>query len=153
MAQEAKPIADLLKEKRTFSPNKEFKEKAIVNSESVYNKAKRNREAFWEDFAEELDWFKKWRKVLDWRPPHVKWFIGGKLNVSYNCVDRHVNTGRRNKAAIIWEGEPGDSCVLTYWDLYREVNKFANVLKNLGVKKGDRVTIYLPMIPELPIAM
>lgn len=153
MAQEAKPIADLLKEKRTFSPSKGFKEKALVNSESVYNKAKKNREAFWEDFAEELDWFKKWRKVLDWKPPHVKWFIGGKLNVSYNCIDRHVNTARRNKAAIIWEGEPGDSCVLTYWDLYREVNKFANVLKNLGVKKGDRVTIYLPMIPELPIAM
>lgn len=153
MAQETKPIEDLLKEKRLFPPKKEFQEKALVNSDSVYKKAARNREAFWEGFANELDWFGKWRKILDWKPPHVKWFVGGKTNVSHNCLDRHIKTDRKNKAAIIWEGEPGDSCVLTYWDLYREVNKFANVLKSLGVKKGDRVTIYLPMIPELPVAM
>ena len=109
--------------------------------------------AFWARFAEELDWFKKWDQVLDWDPPHAKWFLGGKLNVSYNCVDRHLKGPRRNKAAIIWEGEPGDWKVYTYRDLYREVCKFANGLKSLGVKKGDRVTIYLPMVPELPISM
>ena len=115
--------------------------------------AKRDPEGFWEDFAMELDWFRKWRKVLSWKPPHSKWFLGGKLNVSYNCLDRHITTQRKNKAAIIWESESGESVVLTYWDLYREVNKFANVLKGLGVKKGDVVTIYLPMVPELAIAM
>ncbi len=153
MAEEAKTILDLLKEKRAFSPRKEFVEKAHIKSDSVYKKAERNREAFWEGFAKELHWYKKWKKVLDWKAPHSKWFVGGKINVSYNCLDRHITTTRKNKAAIIWEGEPGDSSVLTYWDLYREVNKFANVLKRLGVRKGDRVTIYLPMIPEAVIAM
>lgn len=153
MATEPKTIEALLEEKRSFPPPKKFREKAHVKSDSIYTKASRNISAFWEGFAKELHWYKRWRKVLEWKPPHAKWFIGGKLNVSYNCLDRHLNTARKNKAAIIWEGEPGDSRVLTYWDLYREVNKFANALKNLGVKKGDRVTIYLPMIPELPIAM
>ncbi len=153
MAKEARTIEDLLKEKRTFSPRKEFVERAHVKSESVYKKAGRDNASFWEGFAKELYWYKKWRKVLDWKAPHSKWFLGGKINVSYNCVDRHIKTARKNKAAIIWEGEPGDSQVLTYWDLYREVNKFANVLKKLGVKKGDRVTIYLPMIPEAVVAM
>ncbi len=153
MATEPKTIEALLEERRTFAPPKKFKEKAHVKSDSIYAKANRNITAFWEGFAKELDWYKRWKKVLDWKPPHAKWFVGGKINVSYNCLDRHIKTTRKNKAAIIWEGEPGDSRVLTYWDLYREVNKFANVLKNLGVKKGDRITIYLPMIPELPIAM
>lgn len=153
MATETKTIEALLDEKRSFPPPKRFREKALVKSDSIYKKASRNIAAFWEGFAKELDWDKKWRKVLDWKPPHAKWFLGGKINVSYNCLDRHINTARRNKAAIVWEGEPGDSLVLTYWDLYREVNRFANVLKKLGVKRGDRVTIYLPMIPELPIAM
>jgi acetyl-CoA synthetase len=153
MAQEAKTILDLLKEKRTFSPRKDFVEKAHVKNEAVYKKASRNSEAFWEGFAKELHWYKKWKKVLDWKTPHSEWFVGGKINVSYNCLDRHIGTSRKNKAAIIWEGEPGDSRVITYWDLYREVNKFANVLKKLGVKKGDRVTIYLPMIPEAVVAM
>ena len=153
MAKSAKTIEDLLKEKRTFSPSKKFKESAHVSSDAIYRKAKRNREKFWEDFALELDWFKKWRRVLSWKPPHAKWFIGGKLNVSYNCLDRHLNTQRKNKAAIIWEGENGDTVTLTYWELYREVNKFANVLKGLGVKKGEVVTIYMPMVPELAIAM
>ncbi len=153
MEAKIKPIEALLEEKRLFPPPKKLREKAHVKSDSVYQKAQRNPEAFWEGFAKELDWYKKWRKALDWNPPHAKWFVGGKLNVSYNCLDRHIKTHRKNKAAIIWEGEPGDSRVLTYWDLYREVNRFANVLKGLGVKKGDRVTIYLPMIPELPIAM
>jgi len=153
MAKKEKTIESLLKEKRTFSPSKKFKEKAHVNSEAIYRSAKRNPEKFWEDFAKELDWFKKWRKVLSWKPPHAKWFLGGKINVSYNCLDRHITTHRKNKAAIIWEGEFGKTVTLTYWELYREVNKFANVLKGLGVKKGDVVTIYLPMVPELAIAM
>ncbi len=153
MAKKEKTIEALLKEKRTFSPSKKFTEKAHVNSDAVYRRAKRNPEKFWEDFAKELDWFKKWRKVLSWKPPHAKWFTGGKINVSYNCLDRHLSSERKNKAAIIWESESGESVVLTYWDLYREVNRFANVLKGLGVKKGDVVTIYLPMVPELAIAM
>jgi acetyl-CoA synthetase len=153
MAIQQKTIEALLKEKRIFSPSKQFKEKANVKSESVYKRASNNKHAFWEGFAKELHWFKKWRTILNWKPPHSKWFLGGKLNVSYNCLDRHITTPRKNKAAIIWESESGESVVLTYWELYREVNKFANVLKGLGVKKGDVVTIYLPMLPELAIAM
>jgi len=153
MAIQQKTIEALLKEKRIFLPSKQFKEKANVKSESIYKRASNNKHAFWEGFAKELHWFKKWRTVLNWKPPYAKWFVGGKINVSYNCLDRHVTNHRKNKAALIWEGESGESVVLTYWDLYREVNKFSNVLKKLGVKKGDRVTIYLPMIPELAIAM
>ncbi len=108
---------------------------------------------FWEGPASELHWFKKWDKVLDWKPPYAKWFAGGKTNISYNCLDVNIQKGLRNKAAIVWEGEPGEKRTLTYWDLYRQVCKFANVLKGLGVEKGDRVAIYLPMIPELAIAM
>ena len=146
-------IDALLQEDRTFPPSEEFRSQANIADPGVYEEALRDPEAFWARFAEELDWFKKWDQVLDWDPPHAKWFLGGKLNVSYNCVDRHLQGARRNKAAIIWEGEPGDWKVYTYRDLYREVCKFANGLKSLGVKKGDRVTIYLPMVPELPIAM
>lgn len=153
MAKKEKTIEALLKEARTFSPSRKFREKAHIKDDKIYRKAKRNREKHWEDFAEELVWFKKWRKVHTWKVPDAKWFVGGKLNASYNCLDRHIDTARKNKAAIIWEGEFEESITLTYWELYREVNKFANVLKNLGVKKGDRVTIYLPMIPELAIAM
>ena len=146
-----KPIEALLVETRKFKPSKEFKKNAIAKKK-VYEEGK-NSEAFWEKIAGELHWFKKWDKILEWNPPWAKWFVNGKINVSYNCLDRHINTPKKTKAAIIWEGEPGDEKVLTYWDLYREVNKFANVLKKLGVKKGDRITIYMPMIPELPIAM
>lgn len=153
MSDAQKTIEDLLKEGRTFSPSKKFRKDAIVKSDSVYKKAGRDMEKFWENFAKELDWFKKWKRVLKWKLPHAKWFVGGKLNVSYNCLDRHIDTARKNKAAIIWEAESGESVTLTYWELYREVNKFANVLKGLGVNKGDRVTIYLPMIPELAVAM
>ena len=153
MADVEKTIEDLLTEGRTFSPGKKLRKNANVKSESVYKKANRDREKFWANFAKELHWFKKWKKVLKWKPPHSKWFTGGKLNVSYNCLDRHINTARKNKAAIIWEAESGESVNLTYWELYREVNKLANVLKGLGVNKGDRITIYLPMIPELAIAM
>jgi len=146
-------IEALYQEDRRIPPPPEFTQRALVPDESIYQKANQNLEAFWAEQAESIDWFKKWDRVMKWEPPWVQWFIGGKLNVSYNCLDRHLKTWRRNKAAIIWEGEPGDERVLTYNDLHREVNKFANVLKKLGVKKGDRVAIYMPMIPELPIAL
>jgi len=119
----------------------------------VYNRSIKDPEGFWSEEARKLEWFKTWDRVLDWQPPYAKWFVGGELNASYLCVDRHVKTWRRSKVAIYWEGEPGDTRVLSYSTLYREVNKFASALKNLGIKKGDRVALYLPMIPELPIAM
>ena len=155
MSQNTPPpeIADLLQENRTFAPAKEFQAQANVRDESVYVRAERDPEAFWASFAEELDWFTKWTQVLDWKPPHAKWFVGGTLNASVNCVDRHIKGPRRNKAAIVWEGEPGDRRTLTYFDLYRQVGQFANVMKSLGIKRGDRVAIYLPLIPELAIAM
>lgn len=146
-------IEALLQEGRQFAPPDSFREKALAKDESIYQEAERDREAFWARMAGELEWMKPWSEVLDWNPPNARWFIDGKLNVSANCLDRHVRTWRRNKAALIWEGEPGETRTLTYWDLYREVNRFANVLKELGVGRGDRVAIYLPMIPELPIAM
>ncbi len=121
--------------------------------EEVYERSLRDLEGFWAEQAKRLDWFKTWDRVLEWDPPYARWFIGGRLNASYNALDRHVATWRKNKAAIIWEGEPGDEKVITYYKLYREVNRFASVLKDLGVRKGDRVAIYLPMIPELPVAM
>ena len=153
MVESSQNIDALLTEDRQFPPPPAFQEQANVSDPGIYEAAARDPEAFWAGFAEELHWFKKWDKVLDWDPPYAKWFLGGQINVSYNCLDRHVATARRNKAALIWEGEPGDRQVYTYWDLYREVCKFANALKGLGLKKGDRVTIYLPMVPELPIAM
>src|SRR6516162_256763 len=146
-------FAALLQENRTFPPPEDFFRHANVKDASVYERASRDLEAFWGGEAKRLDWFKPWDKVLDWNVPWAKWFVGGKINVAYNCVDRHLASDRRNKAAIIWEGEPGDSRVLTFGMLEREVNRFANVLKSLGVKKGDRVAIYLGMVPELPIAM
>src|ERR1700730_17842861 len=146
-------IEALLLEKRRFKPPKVFVAQANVSSASVYGKAERDFRRVWAGFAGELDWFKPWRKVLDWKPPRAKWFVGGKLNVSVNCVDRHAAGPRRNKAALVWEGEPGDQRTITYRELLREVGKFANVLKSLGVGKGDRVTLYMPMIPELPVAM
>ncbi|HET6370689.1 MAG TPA: acetate--CoA ligase, partial [Nitrospiria bacterium] len=150
-------IESILKERRIFRPKKAFAEKAHIRSMAQYKRlcreAERNPEAYWAKRAEELHWFKKWKKVLEWKPPFAKWFIGGRINVSYNCLDRHLSSWRKNKAALIWEGEPGDSRVLTYQDLHREVSKFANVLKSLGINSGDRVAIYMPMIPELPIAL
>ena len=134
-----KAIEVLLDEKRNFPPPKEFKKSANIKSAAVFNTARKNPQAFWAKAAKDLHWFKPWKKVLEWNSPWAKWFIGGKLNASYNCLDRHVQGRRKNKAAIIWEGEPGDERVLTYRDVWREVNKFANVLKKLGVKKGDRV--------------
>ena len=146
-------IEVLLEEGRTFPPPDQFKQSGNLNDPAVWEKADKDPEGFWAEQAQQLDWFKTWDKVLEWDCPWAKWFIGGKLNVSYNCLDRHVKTARKNKAAIIWEGEPGDERVLTYRDVWREVNKFANVLKGLGVQKGDRVALYLGMVPELLIAM
>ena len=146
-------IDDLLREDRTFAPAPAFRAQALVRDESLYAEAESDPEAFWARFASELEWSRKWDKVLDWQPPHAKWFVGGQLNISVNCLDRHVRGARRNKAALIWEGEPGERRTLTYFDLYREVSQFGNVLKSLGVTKGDRVAIYLPLIPELAISM
>jgi acetyl-CoA synthetase len=146
-------IDALLKEDRSFPPSAEWKGQANISDPGIYERAAADPEAFWEGFARELEWMKPWSQVVRWESPNVQWFVGGKLNVSVNCVDRHARTARRNRAAIIWEGEPGDRRTLTYWDLYRQVSAFANVLKSLGVKKGDRVALYLPLIPELAIAM
>ncbi|MET0754224.1 MAG: acetate--CoA ligase [Pyrinomonadaceae bacterium] len=150
-------IESTLTESRVFPPPKEFSEQAHIRSfdeyERIYNEAAKDTEAFWASAAEDLHWFKKWETILEWNEPHAKWFVGGKINVSYNCLDRHLETWRRNKAAIIWEGEPGEIRTLTYQQLHSEVSKFANVLKNLGIEKGDRVALYMPLVPELAIAM
>ncbi len=150
-------IESVLHENRKFPPPESFSAEAHIKSEAEYqemwDRAKDDPAGFWGEMAENLDWFEKWDKVLDGDMPDTKWFTGGKINAAYNCIDRHLKTWRKNKAAIIWEGEPGDTRVLTYQDLHREVCKFANVLKQLGVGQGDRVTLYMPMIPELAIAM
>ena len=146
-------IEALLKEERSFAPTDEFRSRAVVNDPGIYAKAAQDPEAFWASFARELEWITPFSKVLEWNPPDAKWFADGTLNVAANCLDRHVRTARRNKAAFIWEGEPGDRRTLTYFDLYRQVCQFANVLKSLGVRKGDRVALYLPLVPELAIAM
>jgi acetyl-CoA synthetase len=144
---------DLLREDRTFPPSSQFRAGAVASDDRVYADAAKDPEAYWARLAGELEWSRPWTQILDWQPPHAKWFVGGRINASVNCVDRHVKNGRRNKAAIIWEGEPGDKRTLTYFDLHREVSTFANVLKSLGAKKGDRVAIYMPLVPELAIAM
>jgi len=157
-------ITSMLHEERVFPPPKEFSKKAHVKSfaeyRALYNESIRNPEKFWGRMAgEELIWFKPWKKVLQWKLPYAKWFVGGKLNVSYNCLDRHLGTATANKAALIWEGEPagpgipGEERTYTYKQLHREVCLFANVLKRNGVNKGDRVILYLPMVPEAAIAM
>ena len=147
------PIEALLDEERLFPPPEECSRNANMAAPDIYQRAAKDPEAYWAQAAESLEWMRKWDRVLDWKPPIAQWFVGGKLNVSVNCLDRHVRGWRRNKAAFIWEGEPGEERVLTFADLYREVNRFANAMKRLGVQKGDRVTIYMPMIPELPIAL
>lgn len=150
-------ITSVLQETRKFPPPAEFAAAAHISSEEQYermwNQAKDDPAGFWGETAKNIDWFQPFTKVLEGEMPETKWFVGGKLNVSYNCLDRHLTTWRKNKAAIIWEGEPGDSRTLTYQELHREVCKFSNVLKKLGVVAGDRVTIYMPMVPELAIAM
>src|SRR5262245_59440768 len=150
-------ITSVLTEARHFKPSSEFSRNAHIKSmtqyKKLYQQSIRTPEKFWAKIASELDWFQKWKKVLVWDPPFAKWFVGGKINISYNCLDRHLNTWRRNKAALIWEGEPGESRTLTYQQLHRDVCKFANALKGLGVKTGDRVVLYMPLVPELAIAM
>ncbi len=147
----------VMQETRVFPPPKEFVDRAQINSPAAYEKlwqeAAEDIEGFWGRLADEIHWFRPYDKVLEWNEPDAKWFVGGQTNVSYNCLDAHLDTWRKNKAAIIWEGEPGDSRTLTYQQLHREVCKFANVLKKLGVKQGDVVSIYMPMVPELAIAM
>ena len=150
-------IESVLTEDRVFPPPREFASKAHVGSFEEYliqyTEAQRNVPRFWAKQAKELDWFRNWDTVLEWNEPFAKWFVGGKINVSYNCLDRHLTGSRRNKAAFIWEGEPGEQRTLTYQQLYREVCRFANVLKKLGVTTGDRVALYMPLVPELAIAM
>src|SRR5438876_11497460 len=157
-------ITSVLHEDRVFPPAKEFSKKARIKSlaeyRKLYNESVRSPEKFWSKAAKnELVWFKPWKKVLQWKEPFAKWFVGGQLNVSYNCLDRWLDTSAANKAALIWEGEqatdgkPGEERVLTYKQLHREVCRFANVLKRNGLKRGDRAILYLPMVPEAAIAM
>src|SRR3954469_18015857 len=151
-------IESVLTEERVFHPPQEFAAQAQIKSmaelESLRADAAADPETFWARLAEsELHWFKKWDTVLKWEPPHAEWFAGGKINISYNCLDRHLQTWRRNKAALIWEGEPGETRTLTYQQLHTEVCRFSNVLKRSGIEKGDRVALYMPLIPELAIAM
>jgi acetyl-CoA synthetase len=146
-------IESVAKEERTFAPPEEFVTRANVNDESVYEEAERDWQGWWESHARQLRWMQDWNQTLQWDPPHAKWFLGGTLNVSDNCLDRHVEDGHGDQVAYHWEGEPGETRTLTYADLLTEVKRFANALKGLGVGKGDPVTIYMPMIPELPIAM
>src|SRR5580700_7608483 len=154
---QASSIDSILQEDRKFDPPAEFSRNAHIQSleeyEDLYKESIADPDKFWSRIASELHWFKKWDKVLDWNIPWAKWFVGGQINLSYNCLDRHVLTARKNKAAIIWESEPGEIRTLTYQQIHREVQKFSNVLKSLGVKKNDRVAIYMGMTPELPIAM
>ncbi|HLA95069.1 MAG TPA: AMP-binding protein, partial [Pyrinomonadaceae bacterium] len=149
-------IESLSNEQRVFPPPAEFAANAHVKSfaeyEQLYDDAAKDPAAFWAKQAEDLHWFKKWDTVLEWNEPFAKWFVGGKINIAYNCLDRHLET-RPDKTAIIWEGEPGEQRTLTYKQLHGEVSKFANALKKLGVKTGDRVALYMPLVPELAIAM
>jgi acetyl-CoA synthetase len=153
MAEREQALEALLKEERRFQPDSAFRARANASDPELYVRAAADPEAFWAEWARKLEWFEPWQQVLEWTAPHAKWFVGGKLNAAYNCLDRHLGGWRRNKAALIWEGEPGDQRTFTYWDLHREVSKFANVLRSLGVNRGDRVAVYLPMIPEAAIAM
>ncbi|HLB61952.1 MAG TPA: AMP-binding protein, partial [Actinomycetota bacterium] len=153
MTEVERTIEALLQERRVFEPPPAFAARAHVRDRSVYERSEADFEGFWAEQAEELLWRRKWDAVLEWTPPWVKWFVGGQLNVSENCLDRHVVAGGGDKIAYYWEGEPGDRRVITYRELLEEVGRFANALKALGVRKGDRVCIYLGMVPELPVAM
>jgi acetyl-CoA synthetase len=146
-------IEGLLAEHRTFPPPEAFKRDALVTGAEIYDEGDADREGFWAREAAQLDWFEEWHTILEWEPPYAKWFVGGKLNVAYNCLDRHVEAGHGDQVAYHWEGEPGDTRTITYTDLLDDVQRTANALKSLGVEKGDRVAVYLPMIPELPTIM
>ena len=144
---------DLLIENREFQPSQEFRHKAVIQDNALYDLAEENVVKYWESQAEQIHWFKKWDKALVWSPPHVRWFDGGKLNITFSCLDRHIEGPSRNKAALIWEGENGVVRTLTYHQLHREVCKFANALKEMGIRKGDRVAIYMPMLLEAAVVM
>ncbi len=152
-----KQFDTLLQEKRVFKPSRDFSKQAHIQSmaqyREMYEESVKRPSRFWTKVANNFHWFKKWGKVMEWTEPHVKWFVGGETNISYNCLDRHLTTWRKNKAALIWEGEPGDSRTLTYQELHREVCKFANAMRSVGIRKGDRVIIYMPQTPEAAIAM
>src|SRR5512147_2399437 len=150
----AENIETLLKESRLYHPSAHTKTAAYIQDyESAYKKSIAAPEGFWSDVAKELEWFSPWSKVLEWNYPWAKWFVGATCNITYNCLDRHVKTWRKNKVALIWVGENDQERIFTYAELYRQVNRCANALKKLGIKKGDRVTIYLPKIPEQVVAM
>ncbi|MEX0892530.1 MAG: acetate--CoA ligase [Gemmatimonadota bacterium] len=153
MATDERALEALLQEDRSFDPPPAFAASAHVSDDAIYERAAADPEGWWAEWAAKLHWFEPWREVLRWEPPHAEWFVGGKLNAAYNCLDRHLEGPRRDAPAIIWEGEPGDTRTLTYAELHEEVSRFANALKGLGVEKGDRVGIYLPMIPEAAVAM
>jgi acetyl-CoA synthetase len=157
MTTTSQQIESVLQESRVFPPSPAFSAQAHIGNMEAYQRlaaeAEEDPEGYWARQAESLHWFKTWDRVLDWQPPFAQWFVGGTINAAYNCLDRHLDGPRKNKAALIWEGEPGDERVFTYQTLHREVCKFANVLKGLGVKKGDRVGLYMPLVPELAIAM
>ena len=146
-------IEDWYLEERRFPPSEETKRHALVSDGSLSAEADADWQGFWARQAKALDWDQEWGAVCEWDLPFAKWFVGGRLNVSFNCLDRHVAAGRGDRVAYHWEGEPGDSRTITYAQLLEEVARFANVLKSLGVETGDRVCIYMPMVPELPIAM
>src|ERR1700736_3368291 len=156
-ANETIDIESILREGRKFAPSAEFSRKAHVKSmaeyEELYRRAETDPEGFWAECARELEWFKPFGQALEWKLPFAKWFLGGELNAAYNCLDRHLTGPRRNKVALFWEGEPGDTRALTYQMLADEVGRCANALKSLGLKDGDRVAIYMPLIPEAAIAM
>ena len=147
----------VLEESRRFPPPADFTQSAHIKSlhdyEKLYKQSIEDPHGFWSEIARELHWFKPWTRVLEWNPPFARWFTGGLLNAAYNCLDRHLDTERADRRALVWEGEPGDERTYTYRQLHEEVSRFASALKELGVKKGDRVAIYLPMIPEAAIAM
>ncbi len=151
--QQSATIEALFGEDRTFAPSAEFQRQALISDPEIYTRSEQDPEAFWAEQAESLSWFRKWDSVLEWDAPFAKWFSGGKLNVSYNCLDRHVEAGNGDRIAYYYEGEPGDRTQITYAEMLAEVSKAANALKELGVQRGDRVAIYMPMILELPIAM
>jgi acetyl-CoA synthetase len=153
MSNDSGALDALLTEDRRFPPAERFAARAVAPDDEIYERAEADREAYWATWAEQLDWFEPWHTVLEWTPPHAKWFLGGKLNVAHNCLDRHLHGPRAEQTALIWEGEPGDARTFTYAELHEEVSKFANALKGLGVAKGDRITIYLPMVPEAAVAM
>jgi acetyl-CoA synthetase len=153
MAETGETIRSLLEEERTFPPPDDFKRNALIVGTEVYGEADTDHEGFWARAADALDWYEDWHTILEWDLPFAKWFVGGKLNVAYNCLDRHVEAGRGDKVAYYWEGEPGDTRAITYAQLLDDVSRLANALKALGVEKGDRVNIYLGMVPELPMAL